>query len=98
MNQKEWWLGTVRMLFVACVTTTFVILGLYLAFNSQSKEERDTTRQIAALQAQARDANLAIACVLALPVDPVTGRDADDVTFCFTQYQLEPPLLHHQGG
>jgi hypothetical protein len=95
---RDLWIGTIRMTIVALLTTGFVVLGLWLAFSGAGEEERRLNREIAQLQAQARDANLAIACVLALPVDPVEGRNANDVRFCFTQYDLEPPLLHANGG
>ena len=79
-------LGFVRTvlagLLIAAVITGVLILG----FRGQTNQERE-------VEQQTLYANLAQACVLALPVDPETGRDPGDVAQCFTQYGLQPPGL-----
>lgn len=75
-------IDAVRQLIVAAL----VVGGLVLVFSGQSAQERQ-------LQSDTLHANLAQACVLSLPVDPVTGRDPKSVKQCFTQYNLQPPSL-----
>ena len=71
-------------LVIAVIITGVLIVG----FAGQTNQER-------LLERQTLYANLAQACVLALPVDPDTGRDADDVKLCFTQYGIPAPILQH---
>lgn len=83
----KWHLVTfARQLGVAVVTSVIIIGGLIIGFHGQT--EAETQRQEDTI-----NANLAIACVLALPVDIETGRSPDAVKLCFTQYQLTPPTL-----
>ena len=69
-------------LLIAVIITGVLILG----FRGQTNQERE-------VEQQTLYANLAQACVLALPVDPEKGRNAGDVAQCFTQYGLQPPGL-----
>jgi len=65
-----------------------MIIGVVLFFginNLTSAESRHTAEDIL-------HANLATACVLALPLG-VEGRDPIATKFCFTQYGLDAPLL-----
>lgn len=75
-----------RQLVVAVATAAVIVGGLVIAFSSQTAEE--VRRQEVTIQA-----NLAIACVLALPSDPEHGRKPAQVKQCFTQYDLRPPIL-----
>lgn len=84
----RWQLVTfARQLVVAVVTSAVIIAGLVIGFAGRTGEE--VQRQEDTLHA-----NLAVACVLSLPVDPVSGRDGAAVKTCFTQYDLQPPMLH----
>jgi hypothetical protein len=74
---------TVSTIIIASVV---IVAGLTIAFSGQTAEEKK-------LLEETKNANLAIACVLSLPVGE-TGRDPVMVSLCFTQYDLEPPLLH----
>lgn len=83
----KWQLVTfARQLGVAVLTSVVIVAGLVIGFHGQTESE-------VARQEDTLHANLAIACVLALPVDLDTGRDPDSVKLCFTQYQLQPPTL-----
>lgn len=105
---QDTFLGRVAaMTLTAVITTVFIVFGLVALLgntgaDSLAVEKSINTNQEAIIKLQAaaidsqnsaRDANLAIACELALPVDPETGRNQADVRFCFTQYGFEPPLL-----
>jgi len=76
-----------RTLGVAVITTALILAGLTLAYgganNARDKLATDTL-----------NVNLATACVLSLPVEP-EGRDPQLVQLCFTQYGIEPPILHN---
>lgn len=76
----------IRQLIVAIVTAAVIIGGLSLVYGQQTKDQQQ--RELDTIHA-----GLATACVLALPVDPETGRDPDAVRNCFTQYDLEAPQL-----
>lgn len=90
-NNWKWQLVTAaRQLLVAVVTSAIVIGGLVLGFHGQSADQ-------AKLAEDTLHANLAQACVLALPVDLDTGRNPQDVKLCFTQYGLEPPSIVRSG-
>lgn len=73
-----------RMTVVAVITSAIIIVGLNFAYSSQTKEQERVAHVLV-------DTNLAQACILALPSDPVTGRDPGLVKLCFTQYGLQPP-------
>lgn len=105
---QDTFLGRVAaMTLTAVITTIFIVFGLVALLgntgaDSLAVEQSINTNQEAILKLQAdslqssreaRDANLAIACELALPVDPETGRNQEDVRFCFTQYGFAPPQL-----
>lgn len=77
-----------RIAGAAIITTVIIIAGLGLVYGEQTRKEAE-------LAEVTLYANLSQACVLALPVDPVTGRDPEDVKFCFTQYGLQAPALAH---
>ena len=62
--------GFFRALGVAVLTTVIILAGLTLAYRGQAAND-------VRLRQAALDANVAIVCVLALPVDPVKGRDED---------------------
>lgn len=86
-NTWKWQLVTfARQLGVAVLTSLIIIVGLVVGFHGQTQDE-------VARQEDTIHANLAIACVLSLPVSIENGRDPDDVKLCFTQYQLQPPTL-----
>lgn len=85
---KEQLIAGVRQLIVAVTTAAIIIAGLVVGFAGQTAEERQ-------VREDTLHANLAVACVLALPVDPIEGRDPGLVQFCFTQYGLEAPQLHN---
>ena len=68
------------------VTAVVVVVVLWLIFAGQANQEQE-------VQEQTLNANLATACVLALPSDPVSGRDPESVRLCFTQYGLKPPSV-----
>lgn len=68
---------------------TALMFTLFLIAASLALGSRSTTQDTL-------HANLAQACVLALPVTD-DGRDPRDVEECFTQYGLEPPVLVHEG-
>ena len=70
-------------LVIAAIITGVLIVG----FAGQTSQER-------LLERQTLYANLAQACVLALPVT-IEGRNPDDVQRCFTQYDIEAPILQH---
>ena len=80
-------ISAVRQLLVALVTAGIILAVLIIGFAGQTATERQ-------VQQDTLYANLAIACELALPVDPDTGRDEADVMQCFTQYGLQAPRLH----
>jgi hypothetical protein len=67
---------------IALIIVGVLIVGFHTQTAAQVQREQDTLH-----------ANLAQACVLALPVDPVNGRDPDNVKACFTQYGLQAPLI-----
>lgn len=75
-----------RQLAVAVLTSGVIVAGLIVGFAGQTAAQ--VQRDLDTLHA-----NLAQACVLTLPVDPLTGRSADDVRRCFLQYGLQAPLL-----
>jgi len=77
----------VRQLIVATFTAGIIITALIIGFAGQTAAE-------AKVREDTLHATLATACVLALPVDPDSGRDPDQVQLCFTQYGLEAPVLH----
>lgn len=87
MAFKEQLVAGLRQLLVAVVTATIIILGLVVGFAGQTAQEKQ-------VREDTLHATLATACVLALPVDPDTGRDPGAVSLCFTQYGLEAPALH----
>lgn len=74
-----------RQLFVAVATAGIILAVLVIGFRGQTEHEREVLEQTL-------HANLAQACVLALPVSEM-GRDANDVRECFAQYGLEPPRI-----
>lgn len=87
-NLKAQVVAGIRQLIVASVTAGIIVGSLILGFAGQNANERE-------VREATLHATLATACVLALPVDPETGRDQVLVQFCFTQYGLEAPLLHN---
>ena len=82
--------GFIRTVLAGILIAAIITGVLILGFRGQTNEERR-------VQQQTLFANLAQACVLALPVDPEAGRDASDVAQCFTQYGLQPPGLAHDA-
>ena len=78
-------ISAVRQLLVALVTAGIILAVLIIGFAGQTATERQ-------VQQDTLHANLAQACVLALPVDE-TGRDEALVQLCFTQYGLQAPRL-----
>lgn len=65
---------------------TIIIAGLFLVSANSQRDER-------LREQQTLNANLAIACVLTLPVTD-DGRNENLVQECFTQYGLKPPITH----
>ena len=82
--------GFIRTVLAGILIAAIITGVLILGFRGQTNQERE-------VEQQTLYANLAQACVLALPVDPVEGRDANDVAQCFTQYGLQPPGLAHDA-
>jgi hypothetical protein len=85
------WKKFLRSLGVAVLTSMVIIAFLIVYTRGQRTEESELQTALVELQEATLDATLAEACVLALPVDPVVGRDSRLVKQCFTQYSLEPP-------
>lgn len=85
LEWKAQLMAGVRQLIVAVVTSAVIIVGLVVGFAGQTDE---TTK----LAEDTLHANLAQACVLALPVDEM-GRPPELVKLCFTQYQLQAPSI-----
>jgi len=83
---KDQALATLRTIVSGAVIALIIVVGVTVAFHGQTAEQKQ-------VQDDTLHANLAQACVLALPVTD-TGRDPQDVEECFTQYGLEAPLLH----
>jgi hypothetical protein len=88
VSARENAIAFVRSLAVALLTSAIILGVLIVGFRGQTQYERQ-------LQLETLYANLAQACVLALPVDPEVGRPADAVKQCFIQYNLQPPSLVH---
>lgn len=88
MTLREHAVTVLRMTVTALITTVIIIAGLQVVYGAQTREQQDVAETLV-------HSNLANACILALPVDPVNGRDPDSVQLCFTQYGLEPPILHN---
>ena len=78
--------GFVRTVLAGLLIAVIITGVLIVGFRGQTNQERE-------VEQQTLYANLAQACVLALPVDPEKGRNAGDVAQCFTQYGLQPPGL-----
>jgi hypothetical protein len=90
MEQPTWKFQLVtagRQLVVAVVTAGIILAVLIIGFRGETNKERE-------LAEQTLYANLAQACVLALPVTE-RGRNENDVRQCFSQYNLQPPSLVH---
>lgn len=83
---KEQAIIFIRQFLVAVMTAAVILAVLIVGFQGQTNREQE-------LAQVTLDANLAQACVLSLPVDPVKGRDPESVRQCFTQYGIEPPIL-----
>ena len=81
-------LGFLKTVAAGLVIGSIITAVLIVSFREQTAEERR-------VEQQTLFANLAQACVLALPVNSETGRDPRDVALCFTQYGLQPPGLVH---
>lgn len=81
---KRDWKPIIFQSVVTAFAFTVFLIAASLALGSRSTTQ-DTL-----------NANLAQACVLALPVTD-EGRDPELVEECFTQYDLEPPTLVHEG-
>jgi hypothetical protein len=86
LGWKQQLIAGVRQLVVATVTAGLILGVLLVGFSGQTAAQQK-------VQEDTLHANLAQACVLALPVTE-TGRDPADVQECFTQYGLQAPLLH----
>lgn len=105
MKINDFWLGVLRSTIVGIIVSTLLVAGIILIFGNTGAAQLELDKSIAANQAaikhlteqaietnaQARDSNLAISCVLALPVDPVTGRDSKAYEHCFKQFDLKVP-------
>lgn len=87
---KDHLIALMRMVATAIITTVLIIVGLTVGFRAQTEAADKLARDTLS-------ANLAQACVLTLPTDPVKGRDPNDVQQCFTQYGLEAPQIVHPG-
>lgn len=83
MKMTDNWRTFFRQVAVAVVTAVVITVTLIVATRGQVNRERE-------VQDQTLHANLAIACVLALPVRD-DGRVPDRVKACFTQYNLPAP-------
>lgn len=106
------WRGVLRSTITGILVSSFIVTGLLLLLGNTSKDQLEQERRIAdnqeaivqlqedtiKSQDAARDANLAQGCVLQLPVDPLTGRDASDYAWCFRQYGLPVPDVDGPGG
>lgn len=77
-------IAIMRMTVTAVITSVIIITGILVVFGNQGERQADITETLL-------HTNLAQACILALPSDPVTGRDPTLVKQCFIQYGLEPP-------
>lgn len=77
-------IAIMRMTVVAVITSVIIVTGLNVAYHGQQVEQDRVAHVLV-------DTNLAQACILALPSDPITGRDPALVKLCFTQYGLQPP-------
>lgn len=88
----SFWMSVARSSIVGLIVSTLLVAGVFLVFGNTGAEQVAADRQLAVVQAQARDANLSIACVIAIPLDPKTGTRAPaDVDHCFEQYGLPVP-------
>jgi hypothetical protein len=85
---RENLIAFIRSLAVALITAGIILVVLIFGFRGQTEQERQ-------LQQDTLRANLAQACVLSLPVDPIDGRDPVSVKLCFSQYGIQPPELVH---
>lgn len=84
LSLREHLVVIMRMTTVAVITTVIILFGLTAVYGGQTREQNQIAETLV-------HTNLAQACILALPVDPVTGREPSLVKLCFTQYGLEPP-------
>lgn len=76
-----------RTLSTIVVASFIIVGGLVIGFAGQSAREAKVLQDTL-------NANLALACVISLPV-PESGRDPELVELCFTQYELTPPITHN---
>lgn len=79
---KQWFLGLLRMVVVAVVTTGLVVVLLGVVYGEQTRRQTEAADEI-------RRAGLAQVCVLALPIDD-SGRDQASVDACLRKYGIEP--------
>lgn len=80
---KEQLKPLIRQIIVATVTAILILMFLIVATRGQQREEQRVAEETLR-------ANLAIACVLALPVTE-QGRRPEQVHNCFLQYDLPAP-------
>lgn len=104
---KEFLAASGRQLLVAVITSAVIVAALFLAFRGASQEERnlqaelvelqrelvETERLLTVSQDQARDANLAMGCLLQLPVRE-DGRNTQRADWCYQQYDLPVPDIN----
>ena len=86
-DKTSFWIwGTLRAIVVAAISAIIVIILLNIIFGGRTAQQQQTLTQ-------QRDATLALACELQLPVTSTGGRDPKAVAECFTQYHLTPPKV-----
>lgn len=112
VKSQSFWRTVLRQSVTGFIVAALIVGSLLLLLGNTGQQSLDQEKLIARNQAaivqlqrdtiasqdQARDANLAQGCVLQLPVDPVTGRDASDYAWCFRQYDLPVPDTNGPGA